>query len=274
METYTVAGGDGTNLAVETTGPPASTPIIFIHGYSQSRLCWKRQFTSNLIDDFRLVRFDNRGHGDSDKPPNAYRDPGLWAADIQAVIDSLDQDHAILVGWSYGGLIMTDYLSVHGTDHVLGLNYVGAITEKGTDDAATFAGEKFVGLADGLESTDAEQSVEALSAFVELCTEEPLSPADHYFMLGYNARTPPRVRQALQARTADHEDTLHEIDVPVLLSHGDADPVVGIGAARKHAELLPDAELSIYEDGGHSPFWNRPERFNDELRAFADRVST
>ena len=270
MDSYTVTGGDGVELVVDAVGPTDARPIVFVHGYSQSRLCWTRQLESTLADAFRLVAFDIRGHGDSEKPVDAYDEPRLWADDVRAVLDSLDRDDPVLVGWSYGGLIISDYLSVYGTADVSGANYVGAISEKGTEDAARFGGEEFVALADGFNSTDAQTSVETLASFVDLCVEEPLSPGDHHFMLGYNVKTPPHVREALQARTVENEATLRGLDVPVLLTHGEADPVVLPGAAEKHAELIPDVEHSLYADVGHSPFFERPERFNAELRAFVE----
>lgn len=273
MGSYSVIGGDGVRLHVDATGFPGSRPIVFVHGYSQSRLCWRRQFDSGLADDFRLVAFDIRGHGDSGKPRDAYDDPGLWADDVQAVLDGLDRDDPVLVGWSYGGLVVSDYLAVHGTDDVAGVNYVDAISEKGTDDAARFAGEAFVALADGFGSTDVEESTAALSEFVDLCVNEPLEPEDRHFMLGYNVRTPPHVRVALQVRSVVNEGTLREIDVPVLLTHGESDPVVLPDAARKHADLIPTAETSSYPNVGHSPFWEAPQRFNSELRSFIERLS-
>ncbi|WP_436348573.1 alpha/beta fold hydrolase [Natronorubrum sp. FCH18a] len=272
MDSYSVTGADDVSLRVDATGDPDSRPIVFVHGYSQSRLCWRPQFDSELADDFRLVAFDIRGHGDSDKPRDAYDDPTHWADDVQAVVDTLERDDPVIVGWSYGGLIVSDYIAVHGTDDLAGAIYVGAISEKGTDDAARFAGESFVELAEGFQSNDVEESVAALSTFIELCVSERLDPDDHHFMLGYNVKTPPHVREALQAREVVNEDTLREVDVPVLLAHGEADSVVSPAAAEKHAELIPNAEASIYPDVGHTPFWEAPDRFEAELRSFVDRL--
>lgn len=268
----TVTGGGGVDLRVDATGPAEARPIVLIHGFSQSRLCWRPQFASALADEFRLVAFDLRGHGDSGKPEDAYADPALWAADVQAVLDSLDRDDAVLVGWSYGGLVVSDYLAVNGTDDVAGVVYVSAISEKGTDDAARFAGERFVALADGFESRDVAASVAALAEFVDLCVNEPLDPEDRHFVLGYNVKTPPRVREALQDRRVEHEGTLRGLDVPALLIHGEADAVVLPGAARKHADLIPDASTSFYPNVGHTPFWEAPDRFNDDLRSFVERI--
>lgn len=274
MESHTVVGGGGTELRVDVAGPADAPPVVLVHGYSQSRLSWVRQFESDLTEDRRLLAPDLRGHGDSEKPAGGerYRDPELWAGDLRAVVDDLARADPVLVGWSYGGLVVADYLAIEGTDDVAGVNLVGAITEKGTDAAAAVAGEDFAAMLADLETRDAEGSVEALLAFLDICTEGSLSPRERHRMLGFNARCPPRVREALQARTAAHEDTLRELDVPALFTHGAADRVVSPAAARRHAALVDDADVSIYEGVGHSPFLEAPERFNRELCEFTARV--
>ena len=272
MRSRTVTGGGGVEIHVEERGPVDAHPILLIHGFSQSRLAWTRQFDSSLADDYRLVAMDCRGHGASETPSgrDAYRDPELWADDVQAVVDALALDHPTLVGWSYGGLVVSDYLATHGDDAVSGIVLVGAITEKGTDDADRFAGEQFVALDSGFRSTDAAESVAALDSFVRLCVDGDLDDADFYCVLGYNVAVPPFVRAAMQDRSVEHEATLSSVETPVLLIHGAADPVVRPAAAEKHADLFPNATHSVYEGVGHSPFFEAPDRFEAELRAFVD----
>jgi len=271
MRSRTVTGGDGVDIYVEERGPRDGRPLLLIHGFSQCRLAWTPQFESALAEDYRLVAMDCRGHGESGTPEK-YADSRLWADDVRAVIEGLGLDDPVLVGWSYGGLVVSDYLAVHGDDALAGVVLVGAITEKGTPDADRFAGEEFVALGSGLESEDAERSVAALDAFVRLCVEEDLDDATRYRMLGYNAAVPPYVRAALQGRTVDHEATLPSVETPVLLLHGEADPVVRPAAARKHVDLFPNARLLTYDGVGHSPFFEVPDRFESDLRAFVDNL--
>jgi pimeloyl-ACP methyl ester carboxylesterase len=272
MRSRTVTGGDGVEIHVEERGPVDAHPLLLIHGFSQSRLAWTPQFDSTLTDDYRLVAMDLRGHGASETPEDrdAYRDSGLWAADVRAVIDGLALDTPTLVGWSYGGLVVSDYLATHGDGAVSGVVLVGAITEKGTTDADRFAGERFVALDSEFRSTDVEESVDALTAFVRLCVEAPLDDPTFYRTLGYNVAVPPFVRAALQDRTVEHEATLSGVETPVLLIHGSADPVVRSAAAKKHVDLFPNATLELYEGVGHSPFFEAPERFEADLRAFVE----
>ena len=59
---------DGLNLSVQTYGDVGNEEILFIHGFGQSRLSWSKQTSSSLTEHHRVVTFDLRGHGDSDKP--------------------------------------------------------------------------------------------------------------------------------------------------------------------------------------------------------------
>ncbi len=69
---------------------------------------------SELADTFRLVALDLRGHGLSDKPLDGYADSKMWADDIHAVIRALRLDHPVLCGWSYGALVILDYIRHYG----------------------------------------------------------------------------------------------------------------------------------------------------------------
>ena len=92
---------------------PNGPSIVFIHGFSQSNLSWMRQTNSDLTKDFHIVTYDLRGHGNSDKPLEAarYRDGKVWADEVQAVIDAAGLKRPVLVGWSYAGRVMSDYVT-------------------------------------------------------------------------------------------------------------------------------------------------------------------
>src|SRR5699024_5316180 len=90
-----------------------------------------RQFADHdLAAGRRLVAMDLRGHGRSDVPESGYDDPDVWAGDLAAVLQRAGTP-AIVVCWSYGGLVIADYLRRHGDQGLAGLVFVGAITEIG-----------------------------------------------------------------------------------------------------------------------------------------------
>ncbi len=268
MKSYKVKGGGGTTLHVEEAGNPYGPPILFIHGFSQSRLCWNRQFQSFLADGHRLVRLDLRGHGLSDKPKDAYGDPTLWAEDVAAVIGELDLDRPILSGWSYGGVIICDYVRFNGTDRIGGVHLVAAVTKLG-ETVVPHLGAEFKALIPGFYSTDVEESAAALDRFMRIAVAAEASPEDHYFFLGYNTIVPPHVRRGLFSRALDNDDLLTTLSAPVLISHGSHDAIVLPSMAEHHKSVMPEATLSIHHGIGHAPFHEDADRFNRDLAAFA-----
>jgi non-heme chloroperoxidase len=273
MNTRTVERDDSPDIRVDEAGARDGRPILFIHGYSQGRLSWTKQLNADALADHRLLAMDLRGHGCSEKPEDAYDDSGRWADDIRAVLDDFAVENGTLVAWSYGGLVALDYLDTDGTDRVAGVHLVGAISGIGTEAATEVLGSGYLDLFPELVSADAETSVRALSRFVRRCVEQDLSPEEFHYLLGFNVVVPPRVRDALRARTVTHLDTLGALDVPALLAHGKADRIIEPDATRRHAELLDDATISWYPETGHSPFWEAPERFNRELSDFVTSLS-
>jgi non-heme chloroperoxidase len=113
-------------------------------------------------------------------------------------------------------------------------------------------------------------SVSALKAFVRLCVHEELAPEDLYLFLGYNMIVPPSVRHGLLARSLNNDSVIEKMRRPMLLTYGQQDRIALPRMCTHITELARHAEVSSYPGVGHAPFWEAPERFNRELRAFRD----
>jgi pimeloyl-ACP methyl ester carboxylesterase len=213
---------------------------------------------SELEKDFRLIAMDLRGHGRSDKPSTGYDDAQNYAEDIRAVLDELALHRPMLVGWSFGGITLFDYLNTYGTTDIAGCVLVGSRSRTPSRDAV-----------EQLDSTDVEESVGAMTTFVRKLVHEDLPSTEFYYLLGFNMVVPPRVRREAMGRSDTYEDLLRDITIPTRVVHGAEDALTPVDQATEMAEKLPNAELSIYQSVGHSPFWERPEKFNTELREFA-----
>ena len=125
----TVKTPDGLTISAQEWGNPAGPEILFIHGFSQSHMSWIKQVTnSDLAREFHMATYDLRGHGNSDKPldPARYRDSKAWGDEVQAVIDAAGLKRPVLVGWSYAGRVISDYLATHGAGQIAGINFVDA----------------------------------------------------------------------------------------------------------------------------------------------------
>ena len=99
-----VKGAGGIDIAVYEAGNPQGPALLFIHGFSQAALSWKKQFESDLAKTYRLVALDMRGHGASGKPmePSAYDSAEPFAGDLQAILDGLGLDKVVAV-WIAAG---------------------------------------------------------------------------------------------------------------------------------------------------------------------------
>ena len=272
MQHHTITGGGGTRLHLVETGDPRGPAILFLHGMSQSWLTWDRQLRSELARRYRLVAMDLRGHGASERPRDGYDDSKLWAADVDAAIRALDLDRPILCGWSYGPLVILDYIRHYGQEQLGGIHIVGGITKLGSEAAAAVISAEFLALLPGLFSTDLGEGVRGIESLLHLCFCREPEASDLYTMLGFGVSVPAFVRQALLTRVVDNDDLLPAILTPVLITHGALDAVVGQQVVAQHKALLPHAQVDIMRDAGHAAFWDDAARFNQRLGAFRDEI--
>ena len=272
MKDHKIAGGGGTQLHLVETGTSSGRPILFIHGFSQCWLAWSRQMNSDLAEDYRLIAMDMRGHGLSDKPREGYADSKLWADDVNAAIQVLRLDHPVLCGWSYGPLVILDYIRHYGEDGIGGIHFVGGVTKLGSEAAASVLTPDFLSLIPGFFATETEESVRSLESLLRLCLTQEPSAEDLYRMLGYNLSVPPYVRRALFSRSFDNDDLLPRIRKPVLITQGANDAVVKPTIVDQHKAGMAHAQVQIMPNLGHAPFWDDAALFNQRLRAFSENL--
>jgi non-heme chloroperoxidase len=273
MKHHTITGGGGVRLHAVESGNPDGRPILFIHGNSQCWLSWSRQLNSDLADRYRLVAMDMRGHGLSEKPRDGYADTRLWADDVNAIVQALKLDRPVVCGWSYGPLVILDYVRHYGEEALGGIGIVGGITKLGTEDAMSVITPEFLSLVPDLFSADAEASARGLRGLLRLCFAQELSPEDEYFMLGYNVTVPSFVRQGILSRTLDNDDLLSRIRKPVLVVHGTQDAIVKPAVVDQHKASVPHAQVEMIANVGHAPFWEDAPAFNGCLRTFCERLA-
>jgi pimeloyl-ACP methyl ester carboxylesterase len=271
MPVHKITGGGGVQLAVHEYGQPGGKPILLIHGFCQCYLVWAGQYLSALADEFRLICLDSRGHGMSEKPTASeqYTEADRWADDVHEVIAGLSLRKPILVGWSYGGFIINDYLAKYGEDAIGGIDYVGAGVLFGVEKAANTYGSDFVAVVPRLCSENLEDNIGALRPFLATIFER-LPPQEQLeAIVAMIMVVPPAVRLAMMSRTIDRDTVLQALTVPVLVTEGEKDRVVLAAHTRHLLSCIPHAQRSVYSGVGHAPPFEAPERFNRELAAFA-----
>ena len=271
MALHEIIGGDGLKLSVRESGNPNGRPILFIHGLMQCSLTWAHQCNSDLASEFRLLCMDMRGHGMSEQAASAeaYQDAKLWADDVAAVISTLGLEKPVLVGASYGGFPINDYVGHYGDSELGGINYVASTVYFGNDKAAARLGDGAMELVPGLLSPDLAENIAATRSFVRLFYATQPSQEEYETVLAYNMVVPVDVRTALASREIDGDAVMATIKCPVLITQGADDAIVLPSMSESIKKQIPHATLSLYEGAGHTTYGEAAARFNTELADFA-----
>ena len=261
---FSVRSADGTILWGDEKGDPQGPEILFIHGLRQSRLSWEKQVSDPALAAFRMVRFDLRGHGDSDKPTAlaAYWDADRWADDVAAVIEGARLRRPVLVGWSLDGFVVGAYLRKYGGAKIAGINLVDAVTKLSpdllTEEAATFTRTT--------TSHDLATRTAATADFLAACFHRQPSEAEMRRMLVVNGMTARAVNEGfIKTATTDLEPVFKAYSGPILLTHGAHDRLVRVAMSERIRSIHAHSQLSLFSDSGHSPFYEEPVRYGQEL---------
>lgn len=96
---------NGTKICYEIFGE--GYPVVLVHGFGATKESWLAQ-VPDLSKHFKVIRFDNRGAGSSDKPESSYK-LGDFVEDIKGLLDHLGISKAYIIGWSLGGMLVQNY---------------------------------------------------------------------------------------------------------------------------------------------------------------------
>lgn len=262
-----------TNLHVDDTGG-SGRAVVLIHGWPLSGGSWSEQVPALQKAGYRVVTYDRRGFGQSDKTLTGYTYDTL-ADDLAAVVDGLDLTDVTLVGFSMGGGEVARYITRHGQDKLHSVVLASAVTpymlqsDDNPDGPLTKAAA--AGMAKDLSADQDAFYDEFTIEFFSVDGELKVTEAQRQTALALTAQA--NKRAALASMTAfgstDFRGDLEAVTVPVLVIHGDGDatvPFEGSGA-RTHA-ALPTSRLHVIEGGPHGINVSHAEEFNRVLTAF------
>ena len=269
-------GFQGEKIAFHDQGDSNKPILFFVHGFSQSSLCWKKQFTSKLLNNFRLVSVDIRGHGASDKPQfkEAYNNYLPFAYDLNAVINNLGSSEIIPVCWSMGGNWICDYLREFGEGKFRGIVLVSATTQQGTSVTENFFGKGAIENLSNLFDPENKININATKSFVRACISGEYKQKDFEEILCYNMMVSPKIRRWILDRVSDNAGIIEKLSIPILQIHGLDDKIVLPFASEYTMSKVKHhrKELKLYKNIGHSPFYEDYEKFNNDLNNFAKKV--
>ncbi|MEX0341866.1 MAG: alpha/beta fold hydrolase [Erythrobacter sp.] len=260
---------------VRDEGPRDAPVIMLLHGSNADLHTWQ-QWADALKADYRVVRFDQRGHGLTGPAPDGDYALDAFVDDIDKVAEALDIDRFTLAGNSMGGAIAMGY-AIANPDRLEGLVLVDAAgapieREGGGNLAFTLAGMPVVG--DALSEL-LPRSLVARSLSQSVSNQEIVSPeaVDRYWELARYPGNRTATRQRFSAGRKNFEaETVGKVAVPTLVMWGEEDALIPYEAAAWYMEHLPDATLASYPGIGHIPMEEAPERSVADLRAWLGKL--
>lgn len=263
-------------LHVDDTGGDGRA-VVLIHGWPLSGAAWKDQIAALTGAGHRVVTYDRRGFGRSEKPSRGF-DYDTLANDLEAVLKELELTDVTLVGFSMGGGEVARYISKHGEDRLRSVVFAAAVppymmrTEDNPDGPLTQ--EAAAGMTEALTADRTAFFEEFITGFFSADGQLKVTEAQRQDALALCHQSDQEAALGCMEAfgTTDFREDLTQVTVPTLVLHGSSDatvPFAGSGA-RTHA-AIPHSELAIIQDAPHGLNVSHAEEFNTALLQFLAR---
>jgi len=266
----TITTNDRVQIYYEDIGQ--GHPLLMIPGWGCSHHFFKKNIT-HLSQSFRVITADMRSHGDSEKCSWGHR-ISRYAKDVKDLIEALNLEKVTLLGWSMGSSVIWSYLDLFGNEHLAGhisidqsprqyYNETWRLGQPGCYDAEALAIFRVrleydaPGLIRGLLPAcfgdvyqPTPEEIESLAKEMEKC--------------------PPIVGAEIMADHThlDWRDLFPQVKLPVLVCVGRQSKIFPWQGSAYVGECIPDAKTVFFEDSGHMPFYEEPEKFNQVVKEF------
>lgn len=272
---------NGNELEIEVLGDDPSLPVMIVHHGAPglgSRDEPKRGYGA-FRDRFRVVVFDARGSGTSEgKPPFTHEQ---WVADVDAIRQWMGVERFVMAGGSYGGFIAMEYaIRYPGRLSALILRDTVADHSFREGFIRSIAGSERVGLDRDLVDRVTRGEVRSNEEFREFWRKALRIYNHDYDPAAVEARaaaTPYRFEThnfafAKNVPAYDVKDRIGRITCPTLVVVGRSDPITPVWCSEEIVARIKGSRLVIFENSGHSPPLEEPEKFQRVVRAFLDAV--
>ncbi len=264
-----------TDLHVDDTGG-AGRPVVLIHGWPLSGEAFADQVPALTAAGYRVITYDRRGFGRSDKPRSDYTYDSL-TEDLHTLLGTLDLQDVTLVGFSMGGGEVARYFSLYGAERLRSVVFASAVPPfllKGEDNPdGPLTKEQ-------AESMTADLTADEQTFYDGFTTQFFSVDGDGELMVSEQQRQQ-ALALCLQADkkaalgcmeafgTTDFREDLPKVTVPALVLHGDSDGIVPLeGSGQRAHEMLPNSELHVITGAPHGANVSHAKEWNDALIDF------
>ncbi|MEH2026751.1 alpha/beta fold hydrolase [Nostoc sp.] len=269
----TITTKDGTQIYYKDwgTGPT----VILSHGWPLNADSWEIQALFLASHGYRVIAHDRRGHGRSSQSWNG-NEMDTYAADLATLIETLDLNGIILIGFSTGGGEVARYIGRHGTARVAKAGLISAVPPlmlKTESNPGGLPIEVFDKLRAG-SLADRSQLYKDLASGPFFGFNRPGAKVsqgliDSFWFQGLQSGHKNALDCIKAFSETDFTEDLKRFDVPTLIIHGDDDQIVPIGAAGlASAKIVKNTRLEVYEGAPHGLTNTHADRLNADLLSF------
>jgi pimeloyl-ACP methyl ester carboxylesterase len=279
LQTVKFRGTDGITLIADEwnrSDAPADRPsVLFLHGGGQNRYSWKNTCQILADDGLHVIALDSRGHGDSDRAPDANYSVDALCADTHSVIDQIGRP-TVLIGASMGGMTAMPVAHEAGPETVPKLVLVDVVPRYEKDGSARIREFMASGL-NGFESLD--EAAEAVASYLPHRTK-PRSPEglkknlrlrDGRWFWHWDPAFLTVPADDKFVRVSKLEQAVMALTIPILLIRGGLSDVVSEEGVKDFLEKVPGAEFVELSDAGHTAAGDDNDAFSDVVVQFVNR---
>ncbi|HKR69694.1 MAG TPA: alpha/beta hydrolase [Streptosporangiaceae bacterium] len=249
-------------------------PIVLIHGYPLSGRAWDKQVPVLIDDGRRVITYDRRGFGKSSQPTTGY-EYDTFAADLNALLETLDLRDVILVGHSMGTGEVTRYLGSYDTQRVAKGVLISPIPPfllQTDDNPDGLPGSLF----DGFMQSARQDAPAWMKSFLDNFYNYDKFRGTLVSEQAYQASWNIAVSASATATVAciptwetDFREDLGRINVPMLVIQGDDDRILPYPkTGRRLPGMINDMQMVVIEGGPHAISWTHDDQVNSALLKF------
>lgn len=274
MPFITVGSENSTSIDLYYEDHGTGQPVVLIHGYPLDGHSWEKQSAALLAAGYRVITYDRRGFGQSSQPTTGY-DYDTFAHDLSVVLDTLDLNDVVLVGFSMGTGEVGRYIGTYGSARVAKVAFLASLEPflLRTDDNPTGVPQAV------FDDIRAAVTADRYAYFTDFYksfynTDDTLGTrlSEEALRNSWNVAAGASwfaSSAAVPTWITDFRADIPKIDVPALILHGTADNILPIDATgRPFHALLPEATYVEIEGAPHGLLWTHAAEVNEALLAF------
>jgi len=262
-----------TDLHVDDTGGPGRA-IVLIHGWPLSGESWNHQVPALVDAGYRVITYDRRGFGRSDKPKTGY-DYDHLTEDLHTIVTELDLNDVTLVGFSAGGGEVARWFGKYGAERLHSVVFASAVPPyllQGADNPdGPLSKEQAAGMTAALTKDEDAFYDDFITQFLSVDGVLKATEADRQeaIALAKQASKVAALEAMASFANTDFRDDLTKVTVPTLVIHGDGDGVVPLegSGARTHAAIA-GSELYVVSGAPHGVTVSNPDEWNRVVLEF------